>query len=119
MQALARRRGWDLRHATAAIERLARRDLARCRTTPEGVLVLLTPSGRREAIEVVRRHRLWEHYLIRRADFDTGHVDRGADELEHLMPAEMLRELEQDLEEHGTTLPGSPHHLAGDDGEDG
>ena len=70
-----------------------------------------TPRGEKEAIEVVRRHRLWEHYLIRRADFDEDHVDRGADDLEHLLPLELLDELERELEAEPGTIPPSPHPI--------
>ena len=71
--------------------------------------ISLTPAGERLARDVVRRHRLWEHYLIRRADFDASHVDRGADELEHLLPAEILQELEAELQAENQPLPASPH----------
>jgi manganese/zinc/iron transport system permease protein len=111
LEAIAARRGWERSQAAAAIGRLVRGDFAQSRTTPAGVFVHLTPSGRRAAIDVVRRHRLWEHYLIRRADFDAGHVDRGADELEHLLPEEMLQLLEADLESKEKALPSSPHQI--------
>ena len=71
--------------------------------------IRFTSSGERQAIEVVRRHRLWEHYLIRRADFDEDHVDRGADELEHLLPLELLDELEKELNTDRNAIPASPH----------
>jgi manganese/zinc/iron transport system permease protein len=70
-----------------------------------------TPSGERSAAEVVRRHRLWEHYLMRRADFDEHHVDRGADELEHLLPVELLEELEKELDAEALAMLPSPHAL--------
>ncbi len=73
--------------------------------------ISFTPQGQRLAKDVVRRHRLWEHYLIRRANYDVDHVDRGADELEHLLPEELLLELEADLEASGESLPPSPHAL--------
>ena len=73
--------------------------------------IQFTSSGERQAIEVVRRHRLWEHYLIRRADFDEDHVDRGADELEHLLPLELLDELEKELYTDRDSIPPSPHAI--------
>ena len=115
LDALAFRRGWNIGQAAAAVRRLVRGDFAQFRTTPAGLCVRLTSSGKRAAIDVVRRHRLWEHYLIRRADFDAGHVDRGADELEHLLPTEMLEELEADLEAQDKALPKSPHQIEGRD----
>ena len=82
------------------------------------IRIRFTHSGEQLAREVVRRHRLWEHYLMRRADFDKLHVDRGADELEHLLPVELLAELEADLEATGTELPLSPHALTRPSPED-
>ncbi len=43
----------------------------------------LTPSGTRRAEEVVRRHRLWEHYLVDTAGFAPDHVHDTAETLEH------------------------------------
>ena len=93
------------------VKTLAGQGLLQRRTEAGVVRIGFTPQGRRLAMDVVRRHRLWEHYLIRRANYDVDHVDRGADELEHLLPAELLRELEADLQASGETLPPSPHAL--------
>ncbi len=73
--------------------------------------ISFTPSGEREAASVVRRHRLWEHYLMRRADFDEQHVDRGADDLEHLLPIDLLEELEKELDADTRAMLPSPHAL--------
>jgi manganese/zinc/iron transport system permease protein len=82
--------------------------------------ITFTPSGEREAASVVRRHRLWEHYLMRRADFDEQHVDRGADELEHLLPIDLLEELEKELDADTRAMLPSPHALrAGEPGGEG
>jgi manganese/zinc/iron transport system permease protein len=82
--------------------------------------ISFTPSGEREAASVVRRHRLWEHYLMRRADFDEQHVDRGADDLEHLLPIDLLEELEKELDADTRAMLPSPHALrSGDRGGEG
>ena len=73
--------------------------------------ISFTPSGEREAASVVRRHRLWEHYLMRRADFDEQHVDRGADDLEHLLPIDLLEQLEKELDADTRAMLPSPHAL--------
>lgn len=46
--------------------------------------VLLTPVGRSRAAELVRRHRLWETYLVYEADIDAEHVHDTAEQLEHI-----------------------------------
>ncbi len=65
----------------------------------------LTDDGAIEATRLVRAHRLWEHFLIRHADIAPDHVHRGADELEHILPTEMIRAIELEL---GSTLPPAP-----------
>lgn len=82
--------------------------------------VQLTPAGLKAAAEVTRTHRLWELYLMTNAGIAADHVDRDADDVEHLLPAPLINELEQRLEEEGklpvlvTDVPESPHHLAAD-----
>lgn len=72
--------------------------------------VLLSEAGFGEAARITRNHRLWELYLIRHADVAASHVDRDADMVEHILGAEIVRQLEEELEpEHG--IPRSPHHI--------
>jgi manganese/zinc/iron transport system permease protein len=44
----------------------------------------LTDAGRSAAREIVRRHRLWESYLVERAGLSPDHVHQTAERLEHL-----------------------------------
>lgn len=76
-------------------------------------LVRLTGPGLQHARQVVRNHRLWEWYLIQHAEVDPHHVDRDADEIEHVLGVEMVRELEATLPRavSGPGLPASPHPL--------
>lgn len=72
----------------------------------------LTEKGVRTAAEVVRKHRLWEAYLIAHADVATAQVDMGADRIEHVLGPEMIRELESLLPEYSKTgMPASPHRF--------
>ena len=114
LDAIAERRGWELRQAASAVSDLLRAGLATQQRPAGESLIKLTPTGLREAREVVRRHRLWEHYLIQHAQFDSGHVDRGADELEHLLPPDIIEQLESELgtQTERTPLPKSPHQIA-------
>lgn len=70
----------------------------------------LTPGGQREAAHLVRIHRLWETYLIEHADIAPDHVDRDADEIEHVLAPEVVRELEEKLRLAGR-MPRSPHPI--------
>jgi manganese/zinc/iron transport system permease protein len=71
----------------------------------------LTASGRREAIDAVRRHRLWELYLIHFADLAPTSVDRSADTLEHWLQPDLLEQLETLLAQRHPLLavPVNPH----------
>lgn len=72
----------------------------------------LSPQGQAAASKVVRAHRLWEIFLITQADIAPDHVDRDADQIEHVLPPETLAALEAILAESGRIplgVPSSPH----------
>jgi manganese/zinc/iron transport system permease protein len=72
----------------------------------------LTADGIDSAGQVVRKHRLWETYLLTHADVAPGQVDWGADEIEHVLDHEMIAKLEKLLPEVTTArIPPSPHKL--------
>ena len=73
----------------------------------------LTPVGSSEARQVVRNHRLWETYLITHADIAPSHVDRDADQIEHILEPEVIAELNAIMSERypQMTMPPSPHPL--------
>lgn len=75
--------------------------------------VRLSESGFGEASRVTRNHRLWEMFLIKHADIAPSHVDRDADLVEHILGADMVRELEAELVDRHPPLevPASPHEL--------
>ena len=89
---------------------------------PRGESFVLTPTGRDAAVRVVRAHRLWELYLIEQADIAPDHVDRDADQLEHVLSPEMIAQLEARLAEkdrihphsavQSEPVPASPHPIA-------
>lgn len=78
--------------------------------TSGGSGLLLTPRGLRRAAEVVRKHRLWELYLTRRADYAADHVHDEAERAEHWISEENARRLAELLEHpvvdpHGRPIP--------------
>jgi manganese/zinc/iron transport system permease protein len=81
----------------------------------ESGLVRLSEAGYGEAQRITRNHRLWEIYLIEHADVAPGHVDRDADMVEHILGADMVRKLEDELvrREVREAVPPSPHVLTG------
>jgi len=68
------------RHATAGLRAARARGLV---TGPDPA-VRLTPKGRDAAEDLIRRHRLWEHYLVEQAGMAPDHVHDTAERLEHL-----------------------------------
>ncbi len=108
--ALLRRRSWSKRRLSRIIARAQRDGLVQ----PVGTDGLrLTPAGLTEARRVVRNHRLWELYLITHADIAPSHVDRDADELEHVLGQKMVQKLERLLADQAAAkIPPSPHALA-------
>jgi manganese/zinc/iron transport system permease protein len=101
---LLSRRTWSERGLEHLVAGARRRGLVS--ETADGVL--LTESGRREARRVLRNHRLWEMYLIKYADIAPSHVDRDADEIEHVLPEQLVRELEAATLKR-PIIPPSPH----------
>ncbi len=75
--------------------------------------VRLSEAGFGEAARVTRNHRLWELYLIRYADIAPSHVDRDADLVEHVLDAEVVTQLEGELQDRPSSLevPPSPHFI--------
>ncbi len=79
--------------------------------------VRLTPEGLVAAAQVTRTHRLWEMFLVESAGIAADHVDRDADDVEHILPQQLIEELEKRLAADGRlpfvqqTVPQSPHNL--------
>jgi len=71
----------------------------------------LTERGAGLAYRAVRNHRLWELYLVEHADIAPSHVDRDADDIEHILGPEVVQGLEKLLSERypRMTIPPSPH----------
>lgn len=76
-----------------------------------------TEKGIDTARQVVRKHRLWEAYLITHADVAPGMVDLSADRIEHILDTDMISKLERLLPEiRPLELPVSPHELKSAEG---
>src|SRR5215213_9987919 len=72
--------------------------------------MLLTDAGLAEARRVVRNHRLWELFLTQEARLASDHVHADAEHIEHVLPRDVLRRLEQMLDNpvadpHGRPIP--------------
>ena len=98
ISALKHRRSWTQSALKKTIRRLHRQKTINVYSENR---VNLSKSGRLAAFEVVRRHRLWETYLITHADVAPGIVDLSADRIEHVLEPELIRQLEEKLEAAG------------------
>ncbi|MEM1071932.1 MAG: metal ABC transporter permease [Planctomycetota bacterium] len=67
--------------------------------------VSLTEHGRRQAASLIRRHRLWEHYLVEHVGLAPDHVHDQAEKLEHIH-ARPDGDTPQDP--HGRRIPPAP-----------
>lgn len=76
----------------------------------DGDTLRLTEAGRKEAEQVVRKHRIWEVYLSRRLELPSDHVHRDAEAMEHALSEAAVTELEEALgfpalDPHGSPIP--------------
>ncbi len=75
----------------------------------EGTAVSLTEQGLTAARELIRRHRLWETYLVEQAGLSPDHVHDPAEQLEHLLAAEdeTLAATAPTTDPHGRDIPAA------------
>jgi DtxR family Mn-dependent transcriptional regulator len=74
--------------------------------------VQLTTKGKAKAISVVRKHRLWETFLVEKLQFSWEEVHDIAEQLEHIQSEVLTERLEHFLgypkyDPHGDPIPGS------------
>jgi DtxR family Mn-dependent transcriptional regulator len=78
--------------------------------------VRLTPDGERRALQVIRRHRLIELFLVQTLGLDWSEVHDEAEELEHAISQKVLERLDALLghpqfDPHGDPIPGGKGQL--------
>ena len=78
--------------------------------------VALTDDGRRNALEVLRHHRLLERYLVDRLGLSLDEVHAEAELLEHALSEELEARIDEDLgypthDPHGDPIPDSELRL--------
>ena len=103
--ALAESLGVSPGTVTAVIKRLAEQDLL-AHQPYRGVE--LTPSGRREAVAVIRRHRIVERFLADMLGYAWNEADRLAGAFEHELPQEVEDRLFVALHRPATCPHGFP-----------
>jgi DtxR family transcriptional regulator, Mn-dependent transcriptional regulator len=70
--------------------------------------VRVTKQGKNEALNVIRKHRLWETFLVKKLRFNWDEVHDVAEQLEHIHSPILIQKLDEFLG-HPTTDPhGEP-----------
>ena len=78
--------------------------------------VNLTTSGKKIAANVIRKHRLWEVFLVDKLNFSWDEVHEVAEQLEHIQSKKLTNELDAFLgfpkqDPHGDPIPDSEGNL--------
>ncbi|KPQ15304.1 MAG: Mn-responsive transcriptional regulator TroR [Algoriphagus marincola HL-49] len=72
--------------------------------------VNITPEGKKLALQTVRKHRLWEVFLVEKLNFAWDEVHEVAEELEHIQSPLLIQRLDAYLnypkfDPHGDPIP--------------
>jgi len=72
--------------------------------------ITLTNIGKKNAVKVVRKHRLWETFLYEKLNFAWDEVHEVAEQLEHIQSEKLLEQLDKFLgypkfDPHGDPIP--------------
>lgn len=72
--------------------------------------VTLTEKGRLTAVDIIRKHRLWEVFLVDKLNFSWDEVHDVAEQLEHIKSPKLIDELDAYLDfpthdPHGDPIP--------------
>lgn len=77
----------------------------------------LTEQGNREALKIIRKHRLWEVFLVEKLDFGWDEVHEIAEQLEHIRSVKLTQKLDEFLafpkfDPHGDPIPDADGKLS-------
>src|SRR5688572_6769450 len=68
----------------------------------------LTAEGKKVALGIIRRHRLWEYFLAEKLKFGWDEVPEEAEQLEHVSNKKLIATLDEDLAYPKFCPPGDP-----------
>ncbi|RMG72924.1 MAG: metal-dependent transcriptional regulator [Bacteroidetes bacterium] len=79
--------------------------------------VTLTEVGEKIALRIVRKHRLWEVFLVEKLGFSWDHVHDVAEQLEHINSPELIQRIDAFLghpkfDPHGDPIPSESGEMA-------
>ena len=78
--------------------------------------VKLTTEGVKAAVKVIRKHRLWEVFLVNKLSFSWDEVHDVAEQLEHIKSKKLVSQLDKFLDypthdPHGDPIPDGDGHI--------
>jgi DtxR family Mn-dependent transcriptional regulator len=78
--------------------------------------VSLTPDGEKIALKIIRKHRLWEYFLVDKLKFKWDEVHDMAEELEHISSTALINRLDEfmgcpQFDPHGDPIPDTHGHI--------
>ena len=99
---------------TDMLKRLAKKDLIHYKKHKG---VTLTQTGDQIARQLIRKHRLWEVFLLEKLDFAWDEVHAMAEQLEHIHSPELVERLDRFLghpkfDPHGDPIPDADGNFA-------
>lgn len=74
--------------------------------------ISLSDTGRNKAVEILRKHRLWETFLYEKLEFTWDEVHEVAEQLEHIQSAKLVDKLDKflghpEVDPHGDCIPNA------------
>lgn len=78
--------------------------------------ITLTGEGKKIAIDVIRKHRLWETFLYEKLEFSWDEVHEVAEQLEHIRSQKLIDKLDKlldypEFDPHGDPIPNRKGEL--------
>jgi DtxR family Mn-dependent transcriptional regulator len=78
--------------------------------------IKLTKSGKKIALEIIRKHRLWETFLYEKLEFTWDEVHEVAEQMEHIQSAKLVDKLDKflnypEFDPHGDPIPNKKGEL--------
>jgi DtxR family transcriptional regulator, Mn-dependent transcriptional regulator len=79
--------------------------------------VSMTDSGEKAALEVIRKHRLWETFLVEKLNFSWDQVHEVAEQLEHIQSTLLIQRIDALLgypthDPHGDPIPSEQGEIS-------
>lgn len=78
--------------------------------------VTLTDNGKQLALSIIRKHRLWEYFLVNKLNINWTEVHEIAEQLEHVKSNLLIEQLDKylgypDFDPHGDPIPDSKGNI--------